>query len=70
VHRTFLSDLYVSAAVIFCHNFSVKLFSDSSSRVYCLDHLEVIFRSEINCIKIDRDYVENILPLPTYAVQF
>jgi hypothetical protein len=45
--------LYVSAAVIFCHNFSVKLFSDNSPRVYCLSHLEVIFRSEIRCIKID-----------------
>jgi len=53
VHGHFLSDLYVFAAVIFCHNFSVKLFNDNIPRVYCLGHLEVIFRSEIRCIKID-----------------
>jgi hypothetical protein len=41
----------VFAAVIFCYNFSVKLFSDNSPRVYCLDHLEVIFRYEISCMK-------------------
>jgi hypothetical protein len=53
VHGLFLFDLYVSTAVIFCHNFSVKLFNDNNPRVYCLDHFEVTFRSEIRCIKID-----------------
>jgi hypothetical protein len=38
VHGHFLSDLYVPVAVIFCHNFRVKLFNDNS-RVYCLGHL-------------------------------
>jgi hypothetical protein len=47
------SDLYVPIAVIFCHNFSVKLYSDNIPRVYCLGHFEVIFRYEIRCIKID-----------------
>jgi hypothetical protein len=38
VHGWFLSDLYVSV-VIFCHNFSVKLFNDNNPRVYCLKSL-------------------------------
>ena len=58
VHGWFLSNLDISAAVIFCHTFSVKLFSDNSPRVYCLGHLEVIFRSEIRCIKIDIEQVQ------------
>jgi hypothetical protein len=53
VNGHFHSDLYVSVAITFCHNFSVKLFSYNNTRVYCFGHLEVIFRFDISCIKID-----------------
>jgi hypothetical protein len=46
----------------------VKLFSDNIPRVYCLSHLEVIFRVETICIKIN--VVSELRPLRERMIIF